>query len=296
MTNRWKVLTYPMSNEQQVLEHVKTRLLQADPESIVVLPEYLAYTAENSKQALEMLIEICRSRSINVITTLNLVPFDLPHAEKDVNYNVLTIVTKEGKVHTPQAKITPQSFERVQYQAHFPKMNVGDYDYLNRVTLEADGQLSSAYFVICSDVYCLMAGVEKMDELNADYCIVPGNFGNGAEKAVRRTLERFRRAGLFHTTIFSNPYQIVKDPSKTPLVQKAADLIESDSTHPPQELTDWDRIQLVKQNVAIYPDEQIPSFVHMAKLTLLDEGRMTVSMSRFPVSVQLGSYPQVIRL
>lgn len=296
MTNRWKVLTYPMSNEHQVLEHVKTQLLQAEPESIAVLPEYLAYTEENSKRALEMLIEICRSRSISVITTLNLVPFDLPYAEKDVNYNVLTIVTKEGKVYTPQAKITPQSFERVQYQANFPKINVGNYDYLNHVMIEVNGKLSTAYFVICSDVYCLMAGVEKSEELKADYCIVPGNFGNGAEKAVRRTLERFRSAGLFHTTIFSNPYQIVKDPSKTPLVQEATDLIESDTTESPQALTDWDRVQLVKQNVAIYPDEQIPSFVQMAKLTLLDEGRMTVSMSRFPVTVQLGIYPETIRL
>jgi hypothetical protein len=296
MTNLWNVLTYPLSSEQQILEYVKTQLLQIPTGSIVVLPEYLAYTEENSKRGLDLLLEICTARSISVITTMNLVPIDLPHAEEGVNYNVLTIVTKEGKVHTPQAKITPQSFERVQYQANFPKMNVGDYGYLNRVTLEVDGKIASAYFVICSDVYCLMAGVASVDELSADYCIVPGNFGNGAEQAVRRTLKRFREAGIFHTTIFANPFQDVKDPSKKPLVQEATDFMISDRNQPIRELTDWDRIELLKQNVAIYPDELVQSFVQMAKLTSMDEGRMTVGMSRFPVSVQLGHYPGMIRL
>lgn len=296
MTNRWKIFSYPMSSEQKVLEHVKSKLLEVEQDSIVVLPEYLAYTEENSRQALTALIDICQSKNISVITTLNLVPPTLPHAAKDVNYNVLTIVTKEGKVHTPQAKITPQSFERVQYQPRFPKMNVGDYNHLNKVTVEIDGAKFSVFFVICSDVYCLMAGVEKKEELKADYCIVPGNFGNGAEKAVRRTLERFREAGLFQTTIFSNPYQNIKDTSQTPLVKEATEMIELDPTCSIRELTDWDRIQLVKENVAVYPDEQVPSFVHMTNLTAMDEGRMTVGMSRFPVVVQLGSYAEVIRL
>lgn len=296
MTNLWNVLAYPMSSEQQIFEYAKAQLPQFAPGSIVVLPEYLAYTEEGSKRALDLLLEICSVRSISVITTLNLVPVDLPFAEEDVNYNVLTIVTKEGKVHTPQAKITPQSFERVQYQANFPKMNVGDYGYLNRVRLEVEGKIASAYFLICSDVYCLMAGVERIEEITADYCIVPGNFGNGAEKAVRRTLERFREAGIFHTTIFANPFQNVKDPSKKPLVQEATDFMISDRNQPIRELTDWDRLELLKQNVAIYPDELVQSFVQMAKLTSMDEGRMTVGMSRFPVSVSLGHYPEVIRL
>lgn len=296
MTNRWKIFSYPMSSEQKVFEHVKSKLMEVEQGSIVVLPEYVAYTEENSRQTLTALVDICRSKSISVITTLNLVPPNLPHATKDVNYNVLTIVTKEGKVHTPQAKITPQSFERVQYEPRFPKMNVGDYDYLNKVTIEIDGVKSSVFFVICSDVYCLMAGVERKEELKADYCIVPGNFGNGAEKAVRRTLERFREAGLFKTTIFANPHQNLKDASQTPLVKEATEMIELAPAHSIRELTDWDRIQLVKENVAIYPDDQVPSFVHMTNLTAMDEGRMTVGMSRFPVVVQLGSYSEVIQL
>ncbi|MBN6185474.1 hypothetical protein JQN58_00565 [Aneurinibacillus sp. BA2021] len=296
MQNRWKIASYPMASEQKVLDHVAQQLKEAAPQSIVVLPEYVAYTEENAAKALEVLVDVCQTKRISVMTTLNLVPNKLPHAAAGVNYNTLTIVTKEGEVHTPQAKITPQSFERVQYQPNFPKMNVGDYGFLNRVTLEIDGEQVSAFFVICSDVYCLMAGVEQVEEIKADYCIVPGNFGNGAEQAVRRTLQRFREAGIFGTTIFSNPYQNVKDESQVPLVKEAVEMIAAKPDAPIRPLTDWERMELVKNNVAIYPDEQVPSFVHMAKLTMMDQGRMTVGMSRFPVTVQLGTYPERIVL
>ncbi|MFT9846239.1 hypothetical protein [Aneurinibacillus sp. REN35] len=295
MQNRWKILSYPMASEQKVFDHVSQQLREAEQNSIVVLPEYVAYTEANAAKALEMLVDVCQTRQISVITTLNLVPVDLPHAASGVNYNTLTVVTKEGKVHTPQAKITPQSFERVQYQPNFPQMNVGDYEYLNRVTVEIDGEQFHVFFVICSDVYCLMAGVEKIEDIKADYCIVPGNFGNGAEQAARRTLQRFREAGIFGTTIFSNPYQVVKE-GQIPLVREAVEMMTAEADSPINELTDWDRIQLVKNNVAIYPDEQVPSFVHMAKLTPMDQGRMTMGMSRFSVTVQIGIYPETIIL
>ncbi|WLR50265.1 hypothetical protein LC040_13415 [Bacillus tianshenii] len=291
----WYVLSYPMGSEASVLRNSLEELNNVPENGIAVLPEYVAYTQEQAEIALQQLKETAVAKKVSIITTLNIVPVDLPHMEDNQNYNTLVIITKDGKVHTPQAKITPQSFERKQYDEKFPKMNVGDYNYLNKVQLQINGEVKTALFVICSDVYTLMAGVEKVQDLQADICVVPGNFGNGAQEAVRRVLNRFRSAGIFQTTIFSNPYQHLKKPGQTPLVQKACDY-EERAEGIPFSLTDWERVQLLKHNVLIYPDDQVPSFVHMANLTTMDEGRMTVGMSRFEVNVQVDEYPNVIEL
>lgn len=298
MTNNhpWYILSYPMGSEASVLEESLKEIEQLPEGGIAVLPEYIAYTVENSMTALEAIKEVCVRKKVSVITTLNIIPTDLPHAISSMNYNTLVIVTKEGEVHTPQAKVTPQSFERVQYDPKFPAMNVGDYDYFNRVQLEIDGKIESAFFIICSDVYGLMAGVEDVSQLKADYCIVPGNFGNGAEQAVYRTLGRFREAGIFKKTIFSNPYQVLRKPTQTPLVQKATAFEQRADHDPLVSISDWERIQLMKNNVAIYPDEQVPSFVHMASLTMMDEGRMTIGMSRMPITIKVGTYDKIIKL
>jgi len=292
----WYILSYPMGSEASVLEESLKEIEQVPEGGIAVLPEYVAYTVENSTIALETIKEVCVRKKVSVITTLNIVPIDLPHAKPETNYNTLVIVTKEGEVYTPQAKVTPQSFERVQYDPKFPAMNVGDYDYFNRVQFEIDGKIETAFFIICSDVYGLMAGVEDVNQLKADYCVVPGNFGNGAEQAVYRTLGRFREADIFKKTIFSNPYQVLRKPTQTPLVQKATAFEERGENDSVTEVSDWDRIQLVKNNVVIYPDEQVPSFVHMASLTTMDEGRMTIGMSRMPVTIQVSTYDKMIKL
>ncbi|MFV8828898.1 hypothetical protein [Alkalihalobacterium sp. APHAB7] len=290
----WYVLSYAMSKESAILEDCVEQLQEIPEGGIAVLPEYVANSIENSEIAFTKLREVCIERKINVITTLNIIPNDLPHAEAGKNYNTLTVFTKDGEVHTPQAKITPQSFERKQYDEKFPAINVGDYDYLNIVDIDINGEKKKVLFVICSDMYTLMAGIQNIQDLKVDLCIVPGNFGNGAEKAVYRTLNAFRQAGIFETTIFANPYQKLKKPTHTPLVQQATDYTSRDQAEETVELTDWDRIQLVKENVAIYPDEQVPSFVHMASLTTMDNGRMTIGMSRLAVDVKVDKYPKVI--
>lgn len=296
MSHPWHILSYPLASEKIALAHVVEQLSSIEEGAIVVLPEYLAYTRDNSELALEYLVDICRKRKISVMTTLNLVPDNLPYAEPGRNYNVLTIVNRQGDVYTPQAKITPQSFERVQFEEKFPAMNVGDYTHLNRVTLDIHGQEYTAFFVICSDMYSLLLGVQHIEDLKADYAIVPGNFGNKAERAVDRILRRFREGGVFGTTIFSNPYQVIKDPSKAPLVQRATEYTERSEGAPIIPLTDWERIQLFKENVAVYPDEFVPSFVHMAGLTIKDEGRLTVGLNRFAANVTIGTYSPIISL
>ncbi|BAU28401.1 hypothetical protein DFP93_107132 [Aneurinibacillus soli] len=296
MSHPWHILSYPLASEKIALANVAEQLSSVEEGAIVVLPEYLAYTRDNSLLALEYLVDVCRTRKINVMTTLNLVPDNLPHAEPGRNYNVLTIVNRHGDVYTPQAKITPQSFERVQFEEKFPAMNVGDYTHLNRVTLDINGQEHTAFFVICSDIYSLLLGVQHIEHLKADYAIVPGNFGNKAERAVDRILRRFRDGGVFRTTIFSNPYQVLKDPSKAPLVQQATEYVERSEDEQVIPLTDWDRIQLFKENVAVYPDEFVPSFVHMTGLTIKDEGRLTVGLKRFATNVTIDTYSPIISL
>ncbi|OEH91775.1 hypothetical protein [Bacillus solimangrovi] len=292
---QWYVLSYPMGSEESVLEYCINKLEQLPQESIAVLPEYIAYTVENGNKALEQLKVTAISKKISIMTTINMIPIDLPYMENNRNYNTLIIITKEGKIHTPQAKITPQSFERVQYDEKFPKMNVADYHYLNKVELHINNEVKTAIFIICSDVYTLMAGVEKVKDLHADFCIVPGNFGIGAEAAVRRVLTRFRDAGIFKTTIFSNPFQQLKKSSHKPLVQEACDFITSSNQNSLQ-LSDWERIELLKRNVCIYPDQQVPSFIHMASLTKMGQGRMTVSMSRLDVDVHINQYEKKVIL
>ncbi|OLO27074.1 hypothetical protein BTR23_21320 [Alkalihalophilus pseudofirmus] len=290
----WYVLSYALSKETTILEDCLQQLQDVPVGGIAVLPEYVGNTVEFSEIAFSKLKEVSKERKINIITTLNIIPVDLPEAEEGKNYNTLTIFTKKGKVHTPQAKITPQSFERKQYDEKFPAINVGDYDYLNKVEIDINGEKKTILFVICSDMYTLLAGVKQIEDLKADLCITPGNFGNGAEQAVYRILDKFRLARIFETTIFSNPYQNLKKPTQTPLVQKATDYVKQDETKEMVELTDWDRIQLIKENVAFYQDEHVPSFVHMANLTQMDSGRMTIGKSRFDVDVKVRTYPHVI--
>ncbi|WP_204557782.1 hypothetical protein [Bacillus ectoiniformans] len=292
----WYVLSYALSKESAILEDCLDQLYAVPKGGTAILPEYVASTTEGSERAFQKLQEITKERNINVITTLNIIPQDLPHAEENKNYNTLTIFTKEGKVHTPQAKITPQSFERIQYDEKFPAINVADYHYLNKVEIQINGEKKTVLFVICSDMYTLMAGVQDIQQLKADICIIPGNFGNGAEQAVYRTIEKFQQAGIFETVIFSNPYQKLKNPAHTPLVQKATDFLTRDQNQDIKMLTDWDRIQLVKENVAIYVDDHIPSFVHMANITTMDQGRMTMGMSRIAVEVKVETYPETVYL
>ncbi|WP_044747571.1 hypothetical protein [Bacillus alveayuensis] len=294
-THPWYVISYPMGDEDAVLYHCLEELNNVSEKGIAVLPEYVAYTPKQAEKALMKLKETATKRKISIITTLNIVPVHLPHMKNNSNYNTLVVITKEGKVHTPQAKITPQSFERRQYDEKFPKINVSDYYYLNKVQMKIGNEVKTALFVICSDIYTLLAGVKDVQDFKVDYCIVPGNFGNGAEAAVRRVLQRFRSAGIFETTIFSNPYQLLKKAEQTPLVQKACDY-EQKEQDVSSSLTDWERIQLLKQNFLIYPDEQIQSFVHMANYTTMDEGRITVPMSRFHINVKVEQYPEMIEL
>ncbi|WP_209124892.1 hypothetical protein [Alkalihalobacillus sp. BA299] len=292
----WYILSYALSNEAAILEDCLEQLQNVPEDGIAVLPEYLANSVKFSEIAFSKLKKFSIEQKINIITTLNIIPQNLPHAQLGRNYNTLTIFTKDGKVHTPQAKITAQSFERIQYDEKFPAINVGDYEYLNKVEMVINGQQKTALFIICSDVYTLLAGVKDIEDLKADIWIIPGNFGNGAEQAVYRLTKKFKEAGMFDTLIFSNPYQNLKKPTHKPLVQKATDYITRDKTEEIKILTDWDRIQLIKENVCIYPDEQIPSFVHMASMTTMDKGRLTIGMSRFAVDVKVEKYAEIIYL
>jgi len=281
----WRVETYQLGSEAAVREEILQTCDRAQAGEILIFPEYAAYTAEEAERTLDALIKKAQDRRLTIVTTLNLDGALLPHSKPDHRYNALTLITPRGELHVPAAKVTPQSFEMVQYSERFPKINVTPYDFIRRVTLSQGDETRTCVFSICSDLYPLLFGGPAFTDLQADIGIFPGNFGRGAELAARRVIGRLRTAGVFTETIFANPAQLTKKPGQLPVVLPAKDY--DARTTPAIPLTDAERIQLFRENVLFYVDETVEHFVAMAALTPMHNGRFTMPMSLIDVSPTL---------
>ncbi len=287
-----KVKTFGMAREEDQLKEITDVIKSSGRGDVLLFPEYGAYTLEGSRRAYAELSEISRQNGLSVITTLNLPSDDLPGADPGLNYNTLFIFSRNGEVYSPQAKITPQSFEMRHLDESYPKINVAPYSRLNKVTLRRNAEKFSAFFFICSDLYVLpMFG---FDELESDIICCPANFGNGAEGAAGRVIDYSVNSGLFKQGFFCNTYQNVKG-DRVPLT------IGMQKTYPADgKETAYDR-EAMKQSVlkssVVYPDDEYHNFQNMLKLTR--RGTFTVPQSRSfenGLEVKLGDYERVVEL
>ncbi|MBI5427564.1 MAG: hypothetical protein HZA02_04705 [Nitrospinae bacterium] len=284
--------TFRMANEDRQLEEILKTVAARKKGETVLFPEYAAYTVEGSKRACAALSEAARKAEASVVTTLNLPAPGLPHAEPGVNYNALFVFSRNGRTHSPQAKITPQSFEMRRLDEAFPKMDVAPYSRLNRVRLRQDGEESDAFFFICSDLYALQ--LFDGERLKSGALVCPANFGNGAEGAAGQIIDYSVKCGLFRQGFLCNTYQDAKD-GAAPLTVAAEKIFEQGIKKIPYAKEEMDNS--VKRSSAVYPDERYRNFKNMLSLTR--NGTFTVPRSRSLESglqVALGTYGEIVDL
>lgn len=287
-----KVKTFGMAREQEQLDEIINKIKSSNREDILIFPEYGAYTLEGSQTAFAEFSKIAVRQQVSLITTLNLPSSDLPEADPNLNYNTLFIFSRNGEVYSPQAKITPQSFEMRHLDKSFPKMDVAPYSNLNQVTLRRNGEKFSALFFICSDLYVLP--LFSFQELKSDVICCPANFGNGAEGAAGRVIEYSVHSGLFKQGFYCNTYQNTKQ-DLIPLTVRFEKAYETGAAG-----ESYDREEMkkrVQKSSAVYKDDQYCNFKSMLKLTR--QGTFTVPESRTVekgLEVKLGTYPNVVDL
>ncbi len=284
--------TFGMSGEENQLKEIFDQFDQSMPGETLLFPEFAAYTKEGSQNAFQILSQIALTKKISIITTLNHHGVDLPGADLKTNYNVLFIFSRNGEIHSPQAKITPQSFEMKHLDPHSPKINVAPYSRLNRVTLRQNGKSYKVYFFICSDLYTLK--LFDGHTLESDAILCPANFGNGAEGSAENLIHYTVHSKIFRQGFFCNTYQKVKD-GLVPLTIKAVQSFDQNQNPVPHDKSEL--IQNVITSCTIYPDEQYWNFQSMLKLT--QNGTFTVPRSRSQgngLKVDIGEYKTVIDL
>ncbi len=287
-----KVKTFGMAREEEQLDEIADIIKSSNRGDILIFPEYAAYTLEGSQKAFAELSKMSSRYDLSIITTLNLPGYDLPFADPKENYNTLFIFSQDGGIYSPQAKITPQSFEMRHLDESFPKMNVAPYSYLNQVTLRVNGENFTTFFFICSDLYVLP--MFDFRELESDIICCPANFGNGAESAAGRVIEYSVQSGLFKQGFYCNTYQNTKQ-DFIPLTvgfEKAYQTRVAGKSYDKEEMK-----KQVQKSSAVYADNEYCNFKSMLKLTR--NGTFTVPQSRSlenDLEVHLGRYETVVEL
>lgn len=284
--------TFRMAREERQLEEILQRASAAVPGTAVLFPEYAAYTVKGSEKAYDDLSRVAVSRGVTLITSLNLSGEDLPHAIPKANYNTLFIFSRTGQVYSPQAKITPQSFELRHLDKSFPRMDVTPYSRINKVMLRQNGEAYTAFFCICSDLYVLPLFDAR--DLISDAILCPANFGNGSEWAAAEVIEYAVRSGLFQRGFFSNNYQAVKEG----MIPFTVAVEKTFANETGEMIFDKRSFQeILKQSSAIYSDDEYPNFKSVLKITR--NGTFAVPRSRSIESgleVSLGMYDKVVEL
>ncbi len=295
MSLRIKLKTFKMTGEGQQLEEIINNAKAAKIGETIMFPEFGAYTVQGSQKAYKELRRVASTEGVSLITTLNLPSKDLPNADPRGNYNCLFIFSSNGHVYSPQAKITPQSFEMRHLDKKYPKINVAPYDFLNTVTLKQDGKEYSVIFLICSDLYVLQ--IFYYQQLKSDAILCPANFGNGAEHSACGVIDYAVSANLFKQGFLCNTYQKACD-GRVPLTISVEKSFKTAKTKLPYRRREM--AKRVRNSTAIYPDDiegQYSNFNSMLPLT--QNGTFTVPKSRSlenGLNVKLGIYEKVIQL
>jgi hypothetical protein len=287
------LLPLQLSDETEMLDQALEAMEVVEPGETAFLPEYLAWTSRGSGKAFARLIAFAQDQNINIVTSLNLggdLIEDLPGHEDLERYNALTIFTRHGAVHVPQAKISTQSFE-MDLSLDGAGISVSPYARLNRVQLDVDGELLDTRFLVCSDLFAFQRLTPE--QLRCDLLVVLGNFAYGAEKAASRLLGQALEAGVASTALYVNAYHVPKKPRRKALALKMEEVL--DATRPKKAAEAWPKPRAIRSAFYVYPDEAADDFVSMANLKDR-RGRIAVPESRWDAPIELGQYPVTVVL
>ncbi|HZS37134.1 MAG TPA: hypothetical protein VFF06_09915 [Polyangia bacterium] len=286
------LIALELGAEEQMLDGALDALEEVEAGETAFLPEYLAWSESGSGRAFARLVAFAQERDINIITTLNLgaeLAEDLPGHDPAERYNALTIFTRHGAVHVPQAKFSTQSFE-MDKSLDGPGIGVTPYARINRVKLDVDDALLDACFLICSDLVVMQQLTPR--DLACDLMVVLGNFAYGAERVAMRLLGRALECRAAATAVLVNAYQLSNDKRRPPLANKVEEVLDGTSTGKPR--AKWPSPQSMRAAFHVYDDEDAHDFVSMCKLPR--RGRIAVPRSRWAAPVAMGVYPVTVVL
>jgi hypothetical protein len=278
--------------EEELLDQAVDALEEVEPGETAFLPELVAWTSRGAGRAFARLVALAQARNINVVTTLNLggeLIHDLPGHDPLLRYNALTIFTRHGAAHVPQAKITPQSFETTSALGG-PGIEVSPYLRLNRVRVDVDDELLDFRFVIGSDL-AVMTRLTPA-ELECDVLVVLANFAFGAERAAARLLGQALDAGAARTAIHVNAF-VSAAGRKRALARKVEEVLDATKRIKPR--ARWPKPRSLRSAFFIYEDRRVRDFASMAELPDR-RSRIALPASRWPVELQLGEYPVTVVL
>jgi hypothetical protein len=287
MVADFHLIALELGTEEQMLESALAALEVLNEGETAFLPEALAWTQHGSGLAFAKLIAYAQSHSINVVTTLNLGPdlhHDLPGRDPAARYHALTLFTRHGFVHVPQAKLAPHAYERSADGA------VEAYSRSNRVQLDWQDELIDARFVIGSDLMQLARFSPR--ELRCDLLVVLGNFPHGAERAASRLLERALTASVARSVLCVNAYAGAAAAGESPLAVRVEEVLDATGhAEPPIE---WPNMRTIRGAFYLYDDGGVGDFVSLCRLPR--RGRIPVPRSQWKNEITLGEYPVTISL
>jgi hypothetical protein len=286
------LISIQLGDETEMLDRAVEALAEVDPGETAFLPESLAWTAHGSGRAFARLIALAQDNNINIITSLNLsgdLTEDLPGRDPDLRYNALSIFTRHGAAHVPQAKCSPQAFE-MDRALDGPGIQVSPYHRLNRVRLDVDDELVDARFLLCSDL--LVLNKLKPSELACDLLVVLGNFAHGAEKQATRLIGRALEAGVAETALHVNAFQLPKG-RRQPLAVQVEEVLDATPVRPPRKK--WPSPRAIRSGFFVYDDVKAGDFVGMCKLRGR-KGRIPVARSVWDTEIVPGEYPVTVVL
>ena len=295
--DRFLPVAVELGDEATTLDRAHALLEDVAPGTACVLPEFIAWTAEGSARAYIELSSVARAHDVTIITTLTLGPDlteDLPGRDEETMYGALVVFTRHGDVHVPQAKLTPQAFERSEALGG-ENIGVGAYDRSNLVRIDTGERLLDVRFIVGSDLWLLTRVAPS--ELACDLLIVPAHFAIGAEGEARAALSSALEASVARAAIFVNAFDAPPPPDeeshREPLAIKVAELLAADKKKKP--VARWPRPRALADHFRLLDDDQMTSFAAMSG-SPLREGRIVVpralaeapfSTARYPVTITL---------
>jgi hypothetical protein len=281
-----------LGDEPEMLDRAIEALEEVEPGETAFLPEYVAWTAQGSGRAFAKLIALAQRQNINIVTTLNLggdLLEDLPGHDPFSRYNAVTIFTRHGVAHVPQAKLSPQAFE-LNDDLDGPGIAVSPYTRLNRVRLDVDEELVDARFLVCSDLF--LFNRFRPAELACDLLVVLGNFAYGAEAIAQKLLGQALEAGVAETAVLVNAYHEPSKPRRQALAIRVEEVLDATASTKPA--AKWPHPRTLRNGFFLYKSGA-RDFVSLAKLRGR-KGRIAMPESLWETPAAVGEYPVTVVL
>jgi hypothetical protein len=224
MASAFHLIALPVRSEEATLQAALDALVDVEPGEAVFYSEALAWTAEGSGTAFMRMVKAAREKNVNIVASLNLggeLAEDLPGRHAQQRYHAVTIFTRHGHVHVPQAKCFPDAFERASPRDEQPPISA--YGRSNLVRLDMDEQLIEVRFLLGADL--ALIGDHGPAALMCNVLFSLGRMPMGADQNLRDTLADARKAGLCSTTVQING--ILARDNREPVCKKIEEALDN---------------------------------------------------------------------